>query len=379
MRIRRLLLCAAALATGAIGAYPAQAATSTTSTTSTTSAASTASAKAPAFEEVDLVSDLDGRAEIKDAHLINPWGMSMGPRLWVSAADADLSTVYGGGGTTGPVTKAPLEVVVKGGPTGQVFNATKNFSLGKSGPALFIFATESGTIQAWNGKSGTHAVVKARVHGAHFTGLALLGGRFLLAADFVHGRIVVFDRHFHKVSGHFLFRDGHVPRGYHPFNVEVLRGHVYVAYAKGNDEGEEQRGAHMGFVSKFSLSGRFQGRVVSRGALNAPWAMVVAPRSFGKLAGSLLVGNFGDGWINAYSWNGHYLGALRNKDGKPIAIPGLWDLEPGTNTNGGANALWFAAGIDDEKHGLVGLIRPADTKGGDILQPPPKPYDPGPY
>src|SRR5262245_20359336 len=112
MRIRRLLLCAAALATGLIGAYPAQAATST---------ASTASAKNPAFEEVDLISDIDGRAEIKDAHLINPWGMSMGPRLWVSAADADLSTVYGGGGTTGPVAKQPLEVTVKGGPTGQVF------------------------------------------------------------------------------------------------------------------------------------------------------------------------------------------------------------------------------------------------------------------
>ncbi|MBO3747808.1 TIGR03118 family protein [Streptosporangiaceae bacterium NEAU-GS5] len=370
MRIRRLVLCAAALATGIIGAVPAQA--------TIASATSAASAKNPAFEEVDLVSDLDGRAEIKDAHLINPWGMSMGPRLWVSAADADLSTIYGGGGTAGPVTKQPLEVVVKGGPTGQVFNSTKNFSLGKSGPALFIFATESGTIQAWNGKSGTHAVVKARVRGAHFTGLTLLGGRFLLAADFARGRIVVFDRHFHKVTS-FLFRDSHLPRGYHPFNVEVLRGHVYVAYAKANDEGEEQPGAHKGFVSRFSLSGHFQGRVVSRGALNAPWAMVVAPRSFGRLAGSLLVGNFGDGWINAYTWNGHYLGALRDKDGKAIAIPGLWDLEPGTNTNGGANALWFAAGIDDEKHGLVGLIRPAGTKGGDILQPPPMPYDPGPY
>jgi len=365
------MLCAAALATGLFGAVSAQA----TAQATAHGTASSTSAKNPAFEEVDLVSDIKDRAEIQDTNLINPWGMSMGPRLWVSAADKDVSAVYGGGGTAGPVMRQPLVVSVKGGPTGQVFNPTKNFRIGSKGPALFIFATESGTIQAWNGNTGTAAVVKAKVKGASFKGLTLLQGKSLLAADFLKGRVVKFDRHFHKVSTG-LFRDRSLPKGYHPFNVEVLGSHVYVAYALANDEGEEIPGAHKGFVSRFSLSGHFQGKVVRGGPLNAPWAMVVAPRSFGRLAGSLLVGNFGNGWINAFSWNGHYLGALHNKDGKPIAIPGLWDLQPGTSTNGGANALWFAAGIDDEKHGLVGLIRPAGTQGGNNMQPPPKPYDP---
>jgi uncharacterized protein (TIGR03118 family) len=360
--------CAAALVLGITGTLPAAA------------HATSAHAKVPRFLQTDLVSDLPGRAPLTDHKLVNPWGMSMGPRLWVSDADADVSTVYSGGGTAGKVVKQPLEVAVPGGPTGQVFNGGHGFVVrgkGGAGPASFVFATESGTIAGWNATADpTHAIVAAKVRRASFKGLALLGSH-LLAADFFHGRIVVFDRHFHRVPGG--FRDPGLPRGYAPFNVAAVHGSVFVAYAKRNAGGSEEiAGPGNGFVSQFSASGRFLRRFASHGALNAPWALTVAPRGFGSLTGALLVGNFGDGRINAYDRSsGRFLGPLRKADGKAIAIEGLWGLVPGTAANGGASALWFAAGIDDEKHGLLGLIRPVGLKTGPPMNPygpPPRPY-----
>jgi uncharacterized protein (TIGR03118 family) len=354
MSIRRkaplVTLCAAALVLSVSTAPSAQSQTS--------------SYRPTRFETVNLVSDIPGRAAITDPNLVNPWGMSMGPRLWVSDADKDLSTVYSGGGTAGTIKKEPLEVVVEGGPTGQVFNSGSRF-LVRGHPALFIFATESGTIQGWNPQADpTHAIVKAKVRHASYKGLALVsvnGRQFLLAADFFHARIDVFDSRFHRVHSFGAFRDRGLPRGYAPFNVASVGGTVFVAYALQNaDRDEEVAGPGNGFVTQFTSGGRFIRRFASRGALNAPWAITVAPRSFGTFAGDLLVGNFGDGRVNAYDRSsGRFHGPLRKPGGAPIEIEGLWGLLPGTAANGGRDALWFAAGIDDEKHGLVGLIRPA--------------------
>ncbi|MFI6318003.1 TIGR03118 family protein [Nonomuraea sp. NPDC050556] len=324
--------------------------------TLTTTAPAQAAQRVTRFTEVDLVSDIPGRAAITDKHLVNPWGMSMGPRLWVSDADADVSTVY-----SDAVRKEPLEVVVAGGPTGQVFNPGPRFRLDGRHPALFMFATESGTIAGWNpAADATRAIVKARVHDASFKGLALLRGRFLLAADFFHARVDVFDSHFRRLRTHGAFRDRGLPGGYAPFNVAVVGGSVFVAYALQNDDRDEEvAGPGNGFVTQFSSSGRFLRRFVSRGPLNAPWAITVAPAGFGTFAGALLVGNFGDGRINAFDRHGRFLGPLRKQGGAALEIEGLWGLLPGTQANGGRDALWFAAGIDDEQHGLLGLIRPA--------------------
>jgi uncharacterized protein (TIGR03118 family) len=202
----------------------------------------------------------------------------------------------------------------------------------------------------------------ARVPGAIFKGAAIVHTRFgpvLLATDFHHARIVAFDRKFHRIplSPRF-FRDRHIPKGYAPFNVAVIGHSVYVTYAKQDADAEDDvAGAGFGFVDRFSAFGLHVQRIASRGTLNAPWGMAIAPRSFGAFAGQLLVGNFGDGRISVFNpFTGSFHGLLSDRHHRPIAIDGLWALLPGTRTTGGTDALWFSAGPNDEMHGLVGQL-----------------------
>jgi uncharacterized protein (TIGR03118 family) len=325
-----------------------------------------------AFAEFDLVSDVPGRAPLIDPGLVNPWGLALSATspLWVANNGTNTATLYPGGAGGTPVTKAGLTVAIPGGaPTGQAFNDTTDFVVtgpGGSGPAVFLFVSEGGDLTAWNPTaSRTAAITEAHVDGAVYKGLTLLhtkAGPFLLAADFHHGRVDVFDKQFHRVQlPDVFFKDRFLPRGYAPFNVAALGDVVYVAYAKQDaDRTDEVAGRGLGFVDRFDAFGLFAHRVASHGALDAPWGLAIAPPSFGRLAGDLLVGNFGDGRINVYdARTGHFRGPLRDAGHKPIAIDGLWDLKPGTAASGGVDALWFSAGIDDEAHGLVGLIRPA--------------------
>jgi uncharacterized protein (TIGR03118 family) len=156
-----------------------------------------------------------------------------------------------------------------------------------------------------------------------------------------------------------------LPRGYKPFNTQTLHGSVFVAYDKADPKtGRQAVGRGLGIVDEFSSNGRFIARIASFGALNAPWGLAIAPASWGSAAGSLLIGNFGDGRINIIATRGngyahHITGQVRVRStGKPFAEPGLWGLLPGTATNGGTNALWFTAGINHEQNGLLGVLRP---------------------
>ncbi|WP_068923013.1 TIGR03118 family protein [Planobispora rosea] len=338
------------------------------------------------FTVTNLVSDVRGRAAVTDPALVNPWGMAMGRTLWVSATGSDLATVYSGG--QGGVKQEKTRVRVPGGrPTGQVVNPGREFTVkgpGGSGPATFIFAGPSGAITGWNARADADdAIIGAFVRGADFKGLALARtnrGPRLLAADFAHNRVHVFDGDFDRLRTHRrAFRDPALPRGYSAFNVEVVGRSVLVAYAERDPEtGKAVAGPGRGFVSQFDGDGRFLGRFAARGALNAPWAMTLAPRDFGARSGTLLVGNFGDGRINAYDpRTGRPLGPLRTSGGRPITLGGLWDLEPGTATVGGENALWFSAGSDGGTHGLLGLIRPAGAERG-TSAPPSAPPAPSP-
>ena len=169
----------------------------------------------------------------------------------------------------------------------------------------------------------------------------------------------MFDGEWQPVDVGAAFTDPNLPPGYAPFNVAVLGGAVYVTYALQNEDGDEEVAGHnLGFVDKYTDVGQTVERVASRGNLNAPWGLAIAPASFGKYAGSLLVGNFGDGRIGAYTDNGEFLGFLRDGGNHVIAIDGLWALLAGTATSGGTNSVWFSAGPDDETHGLVGVLRP---------------------
>ena len=330
----------------------------------------TAAPTANRFDQINAVSDLPGVAPILDPLLVNPWGLALSPTspLWVANNGTGTSTLYRGDGGGTPFAKAALEVTVtNGAATGQVFNGTTSFQvptpLGLR-PAVFIFDSQTGDITGWNPANGTTAVVAAHSDDAIYTGLALLqtpsGGPFLLAADFRHARIDVFDGNWNRVNVGSAFTDPALPAGYAPFNVQVLGGAVYVAYALQGEDGEEEVAGHnLGFVDKYTDFGQTVQRIASRGNLNAPWGLAIAPGSFGKYAGALLVGNFGDGKIGAYADSGDFLGFLRDRNNDILSIDGLWALLPGTAASGGTNAVWFSAGPDEETHGLVGIIRPA--------------------
>ena len=329
-----------------------------------------------AYHQTNLVSDLAGLAQLTDPDLVNPWGMAAGPTtpVWVADNGTDKATLYPGFVNGSPITKAGLVVTIPGGaPTGQVFNPTAGFvvrSGAASGPARFLFDAEAGLVTGWNPgvpppPTSTQAQVGATVAGAIYKGLAMAttpAGTLLYGADFHHGRIDVFDPNFDPVQLPGRFRDPAIPAGFAPFNIQELGGLLYVAYAKQDAEGEDEvAGPALGFVDVYRSDGQLLRHLIEHGQLNAPWGLVLAPAAgFGRFSGALLVGNFGNGRINAYDpGSGEFLGRLRGEDGRPIQIEGLWALRFGNGVTGTPTTLLFTAGIDDAAHGLFGAIEAA--------------------
>jgi uncharacterized protein (TIGR03118 family) len=332
------------------------------------------------FRQTNLVSDLSTvGAQIVDPNLINPWGLAFGPTtpLWVADNGTSIAAVYPvnpAGPTAQPsklnVTLPPADSA----PTGQVFNPTGGFVLKSKagqGPALFIFSSESGHIIAWspaadpvvNGMSRAQVKFSSRI-GAVFKGLTIAStrfGTFLYATDFHNGRVDVFNSRFHLVHLPGGFSDRNLPRGYAPFGIRAIDGFIYVTYAKQDaDRHDDVGGPGHGFIDVFTPGGFLVERLVSRGALDSPWGLEVAPKGFGPFGGKLLVGNFGDGRIPAYGlFSGRPAGALLDEQGQPITIDGLWALQFGTATTGGTGTLLFSAGLNGEADGLVGAINPA--------------------
>jgi uncharacterized protein (TIGR03118 family) len=328
--------------------------------------AQTRAAAGNSFTVHNLVSDGSVPADRTDPNLVNGWGITRGPTTpwWVASNGTDVSTLYRGDGTI-----VPLVVQVAGGPTGTVFNGTTSFVLHGVGPARFLFATEAGTIRGWNpAVAPSEAVVAASHQGAIYKGLAIgstAEGDRLYAADFHNGRVDVYNGSFQLLMRPGAFRDPGLPAGFAPFGIQNIGGWIYVAYAKQDSDREDEiAGPGLGFVDVYDTNGTFVRRAVSGGSLNAPWGLALAPVGFGEFGGDLLVGNFGDGRINAYrvTAQGEYQlhGVLRSTNREPISIDGLWGIGFG---NGGAagpvTSLFFAAGPEDEEHGLFGVIQPA--------------------
>jgi len=324
-------------------------------------------AERTSFSVVPLVSDQPGVAPNTDPNLVNAWGLTSSPTSpwWVSDNGTDKSTLYRGSDGLPFPLGAPLVVNVHNAPTGTVFNPTTGFVLPTGGKALFLFDTEEGKVLGWNGAQGTDAVVVADLgDGAIYKGLAIadtVAGPRLYAADFHNAKVDVFDGSFGLVpdSG---FVDPGLPRGYAPFGIQTIGDRVFVSYAKQDaDAADEIAGQGKGFVDAYDTAGNLLARVAQHGQLNAPWGLTIAPDGFGRFTGDLLVGNFGDGQINAYEemGNGHFAhrGELRDESGKSLTIDGLWALEVGQGGNNGpAGTLFFTAGPDDETHGLFGQI-----------------------
>jgi uncharacterized protein (TIGR03118 family) len=339
-----------------------------------------------AYLQRNLVSDLPGIAANTDTNLVNPWGIAFNPTgpFWIADNHSGLSTLYDGSGAPQALVvniPSPGGLSPAGAPTGLIFNSTTNFSVGSNAPARFIFATEDGTIIGWN--NGTNAVLKVdnSASGAVYKGLAIAtisGNTHLYATDFHNSKVDIFDTNFAPVTITGAFTDPSLPPGYAPFGIQSLNGQLYVTYAlQDADKHDDVSGPGHGFVDVFTTSGQLVHQLTAGGVLNSPWGMALAPIGFGPFGGALLIGNFGDGAINAFdAATGTSLGVLHDTNGVPVQISGLWGLAFGNGAKAGdSHTLFFTAGIPGpgvvEDHGLFGSLTavfPARTIGATYLQ-----------
>jgi uncharacterized protein (TIGR03118 family) len=321
-------------------------------------------AEASVFTVTNLVSDDQSAnaAQITDAALVNPWGISFSATspFWVSDNGTGVATLYSVNPLTNATSKQGLVVTIPGdgSVTGQAFNAGSDFNADR-----FLFVSEDGTVSGWRGALGTTAEVLATGLTENVykgTALGTVGGNtYLYATNFRAGTIDVVKGNpaAPDLAGSFV--DPNIPSGYAPFGIANLDGKLYVTYAlQDANKKDDVPGAGNGFVSVFDLQGNFLGRVATDGTLNSPWGLAIAPASFGAFAGDLLVGNFGDGRINAFDLLSNTLdGQLTGLTGNPLVIDGLWGLMPGNGGNGGNPlSIYFSAGPDGETHGLFGVI-----------------------
>ena len=276
--------------------------------------------------------------------MVNAWGISSSSTspFWVSDNGTGVATLYSVNPTTNTPVQQGLVVTIPGdgSVTGQAFSP--NTPTGSFNGNAFLFVSEDGTISGWRGALGTTAEVLQSSDPTNVykgTTLDTTGGHsYLLSANFHSGKIDVFkgDAGAPDLTG--KFTDPGLPSGFAPFNVATLNGKVYVTYALQGAGKDDMPGFGNGFVSVFDLNGNFLGRVASRGTLDSPWGLEIAPSSFGAFAGDLLVGNFGDGRINAFDLSSNsFVGQLLGTDGMPLTIDGLWGLKVGNNASGGSS------------------------------------------
>jgi len=373
------------------------------------------------YKQTNLVSNI-GMAPTIDPNLKNPWGLtrSSGSPWWIGNNNSGTSSLFAGdgsprsifteaGGIAGNFVIVPPPGFAPAGtpstPTGVVFNGSPaDFLLNKgtpSGkPAVFIFATEDGTISGWNpavnisaggGPPSTNAVLevdnsdKGSANGAVYKGMTsgeIDGHRFLYVTNFRSGKVEVYDTTFKRVhlgddafdpdgdEGHGQEDRGaeHIPRGFAPFNIQNIGGTLFVTYAKQDAaRHDDVAGDGNGFVEIFTTSGKHIGHLQHGAWFNSPWGVVWSTRDFGEFSNAILVGNFGSGRVAAFNgFTYKFLGLLKNPDDSILSIDGLWSLTFGNDaTAGPANTLFFTAGINGEQDGLFGTITPVDGLDGD--------------
>jgi uncharacterized protein (TIGR03118 family) len=326
------------------------------------------------YARTNLVSDTSAFNPVTiDPNLVNSWGLDFldGFPFWVADNGKGVATLYDGQGN-----KVPLTVTIpapNGGtsaPTGLVANKTVGqFKTPKGDPngtpAVFLFATEDGTIAAWKPSDGAVAElpVDNSAGGAVYKGLAIganAGGAFLYATNFHAGTVDVFDTNFAPATLSGNFSDPNLPAGYAPFGIARINGNLFVTFAlqKPPDNHDDLAGPGHGFVDIFDTNGNLIQRFASRGKLNSPWGIAVAPYDFGRSSTDILIGNFGDGRINAFKSDGQFNGQLKDPSNQTIVIDGLWALEFGGAAASDPNTLFFTSGPNGESDGLFGSLTP---------------------
>lgn len=338
----------------------------------------------------NLVSDGISGTPNTDVNLVNGWGIAFGSGpAWITANATSKSTLYDGNGLAKSlVVSIPAGRSGAANPTGIVYNNTQDFKVTQgsaTGASPFIFVGEAGTLSGWSSSvNGTSAVTVYDGYATKtiYKGLAIAnnvsnnipsgsysspgygsassaGTNYLYATDFHNGKVDVFDGSFNQTVLPGSFKDPSLPAGYAPYGIYAISGQIYVAYAKQDaTASNEIKGAGLGIVNLFDTSGNFVKRLVTSGALNAPWGLALAPANFGKFSNSLLVGNFGDGLINAYDpVTGSMIGTLAGADGKPLVIDGLWGIAFGNGvSNQPVTTLFYTAGPSNETHGVFGRL-----------------------
>jgi uncharacterized protein (TIGR03118 family) len=323
------------------------------------------------YRQINLVSDLNGLASFTDTNLVNPWGILAGPANQLIVADnhAGVTTFYS---LAGRPNRFLISIPAPGGgglgaPTDLGLNVCeRNFLVSKGkrrDESTLLFVTEDGTIAGWSPELDVHNAIIAVDNsgaGAIYKSMALANTRHgarLYAANFGQGMVEVYDGKFNLIGS---FTDTNLASAsFVPFGIRNIGGRLFVTFAfkAAPDDGDETAGAGLGYVDEFDTDGNLVRRVASQGTLNAPWGLTLAPRNFGQFGGALLVGNFGDGFINAYdSHSGTFLGQLTDANGVLIHNEGLWGLD--FRSRGDGSSLYFTAGPGDENHGLLGVIQP---------------------
>ena len=336
------------------------------------------------YDQVNLVANNGnyGAAHI-DPQQINAWGLAWSPTgiAWVNSQGGHVSALYNGEGVAPriPVNIPSPAGPATGNPTGIVFNGSADFVISNGQAARFLFVNLDGVLSGWNGAAGNDAIlIKDNSATSVYTGMAIgvsNGANYIYASDFRSGKIDVWDKSFNPVD--MSFKDPWLPKGYSPFNIQAVGEWLYVLYAKVGPDGRDEKGVGKGVVSIFKTDGSFVKRFATRDLLNAPWGVTQAPKSFfqdpeddgsGRQSASfknshrndttfILVGNFGDGKINAYTIRGEFVGQLRSH-GRTVAIDGLWAIgfAPATATTIDPNRLYFTAGPEGETDGLFGYL-----------------------
>jgi uncharacterized protein (TIGR03118 family) len=318
----------------------------------------------------NLVADQPGIADHTDPNLVNPWGnaFSAGSPFWVGDNGTGLSTLYDG---TGTPSSTVVEIPAAGGGTngpvsGVVVNSvTTAFLLAAGKQSQFMFCSEDGVISGWNSSAdATHAKVLLdnSKNNAVYKGMAIgttTAGPVLFVANFNSGKVEVYDGNMNPIVSAGAFTNAAVPAGFAPFNIQVMNGKVFVVYAKPDAEKHDDvAGPGNGYVSVYDMSGNLLQSLIAAGNLNSPWGLAIAPATFGDFGGALLVGNFGDGKINAYNLTtGALMGTLNDREGNPIVIPGLWSINFGNGSRSDAATLYFTSGPNDENDGLLGSVQ----------------------
>jgi uncharacterized protein (TIGR03118 family) len=336
-------------------------------------------AAAQYYGQQNLVSDGAVPAAVTNAHLVNAWGLAASPTSpwWISDNGSGNASVYNSGTMAVSAFAVPGAGGAAGVPTGMVFNGGSGFMVPNAAGTLvaarFIIAGEDGTIAAFRA-GAIVVVIDNSASGAVYKGLAIdstSAGQFIYATNFRAARVDVFDSHYAPVHNAGAFVDHDLPAGYAPFGIQTINGTVYVTYAlQDAARHDDVAGQGHGYIDAYDTAGHFLHRVASKGQLNSPWGLALAPSTFGAFSDALIVGNFGDGRIFAFdptrvnSW-GEFdkLGPLLSAKGPPLMIDGLWGLAFGNGgtANGPTNTLFFTAGPDGESHGLFGALTVAPS------------------